>query len=258
MPAAPGGEAAALSPVAARLVAAARALLARGGFQALTVEAVAAEAGAYRDAVRYHFGSKAALVAAVVDSLAHDQSLAALAQSRELSSGHERVHALVAADRQLVDDRDGFRDFFALLPHVVQDADLQSRVARLYEWYRDLYTAGMEGAAGGVATRVSGARRRDLASLMVAMTDGLAVQELLDPDPARLDRLFRLWEEIVDRELRAPEPGSVLSFTGLDPRCTLAARVRRRMGGTDGRQASAQLLVGGTCRGAGDREVVQQ
>jgi AcrR family transcriptional regulator len=183
--------------VAARLVAAARALLARGGFQALTVEAVAAEAGAYRDAVRYHFGSKAALVAAVVDSLAHDQSLAALARSRGLSSPPARVHALVAADRQLVDDSDGFRDFFALLPHVVQDADLQARVAGLYEWYRDLYAAGLEGVAG-----VAGEQRlRDLASLMVAMTDGLAVQELLDPDPARLERLFGLWEELLRREL---------------------------------------------------------
>lgn len=199
----------ALSPVAARLVAAARTLLARGGFQALTVEAVAAEAGAYRDAVRYHFGSKAALVAAVVDSLAHDQSLAALARSRELASTPERVHALVAADLHLVDDRDGFRDFFALLPHVVQDADLQARVAGLYEWYRDLYAAGMEGEPVGGAASGDGAasggsgeqRPRDLASLMVAMTDGLAVQELLDPDPTRLERLFGLWEELLRREL---------------------------------------------------------
>jgi len=35
-----------LSPTARRLVAAARTLLARGGFEALTVEGVAAEAGA--------------------------------------------------------------------------------------------------------------------------------------------------------------------------------------------------------------------
>ena len=188
-----------ISPVAAKLVAAARTLLARGGFQALTVEAVAAEAGAYRDAVRYHFGSKAALVAAVVDSLAHDQSLAAVARAGELPSAAGRVQALVAADRQFVDDRDAFRDFFALLPHVVQDADLGARVARLYEWYRDLYSAAIAGEEG-VAEGPEAVRRRDVASLMVAMTDGLAVQELLDPDPARLDRLFSLWEELLARE----------------------------------------------------------
>jgi len=219
-----------LSPVAARLVAAARALLARGGFQALTVEAVASEAGAYRDAVRYHFGSKAALIAAVVDSLAHDQSLVAVEQTRELPSGPERVHALVAGDRRLVEDRDAFRDFFALLPHVVQDDDLRARIAALYEWYRELYAAGIEGDAGhapgggassggakgapggspaeapaaaspaaepaGVAAP-AGQRLSDIASLMVAVTDGLAVQELLDPDPGRLERVFRLWEELL-------------------------------------------------------------
>jgi AcrR family transcriptional regulator len=193
-----------LSPLAARLVTAARALLARGGFQSLTVEAVAAEAGAYRDAVRYHFGSKAGLIAAVVDSLAHDQSLSAAEQTRELPAGPARVHALVSGDRRLVADRDAFRDFFALLPHVVQDGDLRARIASLYEWYRDLYAAGMEGGVGAAAAPAGGddpaardRRLRDVASLMVAVTDGLAVQELLDPDPGRLDRLFRLWEELL-------------------------------------------------------------
>ena len=157
-----------LSPTARKLVAAARALLARGGFEALTVEAVAAEAGAYRDSVRYYFGSKAAFVAAVVDSLAHDQSLAAVASTRGLPAGAARVHALVAADRQLVDDRDAFRDFFALLPHVVMDEELRARVAAQYDWYRDLYAAGI--AAGDQA---GADRLRDLASLMVAMIDGL-------------------------------------------------------------------------------------
>ena len=186
-----------LSATARKLVAAARTLLARGGFEALTVEAVAAEAGAYRDSVRYYFGSKAALVAAVVDSLAHDQSLAAVEKTRWLPAGAERVHALVAGDRQLVDDRDSFRDFFALLPHVVMDGELRARVAALYDWYRGLYAAGIADGEGAAEL----GRLRDLASLMVAMTDGLAVQELLDPDGARLDRLFRLWEELLRREV---------------------------------------------------------
>ncbi len=185
-----------LAPPARRLVAAARALLARGGFEALTVEAVAAEAGAYRDSVRYYFGSKAAFVAAVVDSLAHDQSVAAVEKTRGLPAGAARVGALIAGDRRLLDDRDAFRDFFAIFPHVVMDEELRARVAALYDWYRDLYAAGMDGVPD--ATREQ--RLRDLASLMVAVTDGLAVQELLDPDGTRLDRLFSLWEELLRRE----------------------------------------------------------
>ncbi len=185
-----------LSPTARRLVAAARTLLARGGFEALTVEGVAAEAGAYRDSVRYYFGSKAAFIAAVVDSLAHDQSLAAVAETRVQPPGEGRVHALVAGDRQLVDDRDSFRDFFAIFPHVLLDEELRSRVAGLYDWYRDLYAGGM-----GATTATGEERLRRFASLMVAMTDGLAVQKLLDPESVDLDPLFGLWEEMLRRAL---------------------------------------------------------
>jgi AcrR family transcriptional regulator len=186
-----------LSPTAQRLVAAARRLLARGGYEALTVEAVAAEAGAYRDSVRYYFGSKAAFIAAVVESLAHDQSLNAHTETRALPAGDQRVHSMVASDRRLVDDRDGFRDFFALFPHVLLDDDLRLRVAALYDWYRDLYVDGIDDSAAAHDPE----RLRRLASLMVAMTDGLAVQKLLDPVGVDLESLFALWEEILRREI---------------------------------------------------------
>jgi AcrR family transcriptional regulator len=185
-----------LSPTARKLVVAARRLLARGGYEALTVEAVAAEAGAYRDSVRYYFGSKAAFVAAVVDSLSHDQSLSAVAEIQTASGGGERVHGLVAGDRRLVDDRAAFRDFFAILPHVVLEDELRERVAALYDWYRDLYVEGL-----GDATAVDESRLRAYASLMVAMTDGLAVQRLLDPDRIELGPLFELWESMLRRAL---------------------------------------------------------
>src|SRR5512137_1576645 len=110
-----------LSPTARKLVAAARRLLARGGYEALTVEAVAAEAGAYRDSVRYYFGSKAAFMAMVVDSLAHDQSLESAVRTRDLPAGAERVRALVDADRALAEDAASFRDFFTILPHALLD-----------------------------------------------------------------------------------------------------------------------------------------
>jgi AcrR family transcriptional regulator len=185
-----------LSPTACRLVEAARKLLARDGFDALTVEGVAAEAGAYRDSVRYYFGSKAAFIATVVESLAHDQSIAAFAETQTLPAGAPRVHSLVKGDRQLVGDSAGFRDFFAIFPHVLVDEELRGRVAALYEWYRDLYVAGM----GDTGSAQQNERLRSIASLMVAITDGLAVQKLLDP-AVDLEPLFELWERILRREL---------------------------------------------------------
>ena len=188
-----------LSPTARKLVAAARRLLARGGYEALTVEAVAAEAGAYRDSVRYHFGGKAAFIAAVVDSLSHDQGVGAVAETQAASGGDARVHGLVAADRRLADDRAVFRDFFAIFPHVLLDDELRERVAGLYDWYRDLYVEGF-----GEAAAAEEAHLRDLASLMVAMTDGLAVQKLLDPDGVDLESLFELWEAMLRASLPSP------------------------------------------------------
>ena len=44
-------------------------------------------------------------------------------------------------------------------------------------------------------------RLRRLASLMVAMTDGLAVQKLLDPDGVDLEPLFALWEGMLRHAL---------------------------------------------------------
>lgn len=186
-----------LSPTARRLVGAARRLLARGGYEALTVEAVAADAGAYRDAVRYYFGSKAAFIAAVVDSLAHDQMLNAAAETERLPAGKQRVHSLVAHDRKLLDDRDSFRDFFALLPHVLADDELRGRVASLYAWYRDVYAQLMDGEPAQQQ------RLRQYASLMVAMIDGLAVQVLLDPAGVDAGALLTVWEQMLHQALAA-------------------------------------------------------
>ncbi len=188
---------ASLSPTARRLVAAARRLLARGGFEALTVEAVAAEAGAYRDAVRYYFGDKAAFVATVVDSLAHDQTVDAFEKTRGLPSGAARVHALVDGDRVLAEDTSSFRDFFTIIPHALRDEELRPRVAALYDWYRDLYVRSL---ADGVDAEVR-ARLYEHAHLMSAVTDGLALQKALDPDRVDLDRLFGLWERMLRASL---------------------------------------------------------
>jgi AcrR family transcriptional regulator len=194
-----GDPVAELSPTARRLVAAARRLLARGGFEALTVEAVAAEAGAYRDAVRYYFGSKAAFVATVVDALAHEQSLEGALKTRDLPAGAERVRALVDADRRLAEDLGSFRDFFTILPHALRDEELRQRVARLYDWYRALYVRALDGEdAEGAATLQAHAH------LMAAMTDGLAVQKLLDPAGVDLEALYRLWARMLECSLSEP------------------------------------------------------
>lgn len=155
----------------------------------------------YRGSLCYYFGSKAASIAAVVDSLSHHQSFRGFTESQAVPAGAPRVHRLVASDRQLVEERDGFRDFFAIFSHVLLDEELRLRVAALHDWYRELYVRGM----GETDDEGDSGRLRRLASLMAAMTDGLAVQKLLDPDGTDLEALFSLWEEMLRRELLGEE-----------------------------------------------------
>ncbi len=180
------------STTADRLVAAARNLLTRGGPQALTVQAVAEEAGTYPDAVRYHFGGKAGLISATVESLANDQGFRAIARMSGSAPRADVVHRLVEADHDLLRDNDSYRDFYALLSGIVLDDELRERVAMLYRGYRAMY-GGVVGSEGGF----SDDELHALETLMIAVVDGLAVQKLLDPNSVRLDVVLPFWESLL-------------------------------------------------------------
>ncbi len=180
------------STTADRLVAAARSVLTRGGPQALTVQAVAEEAGTYPDAVRYHFGGKAGLISATVESLANDQGFRAIARMSGSAPRADVVHRLVEADHDLLRDDDSYRDFYALLSGIVLDDELRERVAVLYRGYRAMY-GGVVGSEGGF----SADELHALETLMIAVVDGLAVQKLLDPDSVRLDVVVPFWEDML-------------------------------------------------------------
>jgi len=121
---APGAPLAELPATARRILEAARRILERDGYAGLTYEALAAESGEYKDSVRYHFGGKAGLIAAVVDSSVHDASLAIFAEARELDDPVERVVTVVGASRELPGADDAWL-MWELLPHVTRREDLR-------------------------------------------------------------------------------------------------------------------------------------
>ena len=86
-----------LSPTAKRLLAAARRVLARDGFSGLTLEAITAEAGENKAAIRYHFGGKDALITTLVEWLDHDDSVRLVAQLQEERSRSARLDLLLRA-----------------------------------------------------------------------------------------------------------------------------------------------------------------
>ena len=169
-----------LSPTARYILEAARRLLIERGFVGLTIESIALEANETRASVTKHFGSKAGLIEALFDSLVHDTYVALVATVRRMSPGEERVGAYVAGLRTISEDIDAYRAFFQIAAQALRDPDLRTRMAKLYDWYREITLQ----ACGVRVPEDPAARRRMLATagLVLGAVDGLALQVAFDPE----------------------------------------------------------------------------
>ncbi|MFA4965439.1 MAG: TetR/AcrR family transcriptional regulator [Thermoleophilia bacterium] len=188
----------ALAPTAQRLLGAARRLVAVGGFEALTLSAVAREARESKASIGYHFGNKDGLIAALVDSLAHDANRGLIEETAKLPPGEGRVHALIDGETRIAADAEAFQSFFDALPHALRDPALRGRVAALYEGYRETVLRCLDADDPAV-----GAELRPFAMLMIAIVDGLAIQHGLDPDGADVGAATALWERLSQPYLAA-------------------------------------------------------
>jgi AcrR family transcriptional regulator len=178
------------------IVQAARRLLLAGGFEALRVDAIVREAGKNKASVKYYFGNKQGLIYALVDSLDHEQCLALAEQTRD-ATGEERLNRYIGGQTELASDADSFLMFFDLLPHVIRDEELRSRVARLYEWYHQMNMVWL-----GLTDQVTEENRDRLKAfvgLMVAAVDGLAIQAALRPEGFDVAASFEILELFLKR-----------------------------------------------------------
>jgi AcrR family transcriptional regulator len=161
-----------LPATAQRILKAASSLLAERGYEAVTLENVAAEAGVNKASIRYNFGNKAGLLIAVVDALIHDECLR-LAADVETVPEEERLHAAMVGMRRMIMDADSFRGFFDILPHAFRDPELRTRLFSLYEWW---YHQNLTWLGLGTPNAESSEMLMGLAELIAAIPDGLSVQ----------------------------------------------------------------------------------
>ena len=182
----------ALAPTAQRLLAAAQRLLTSGGFEALKLSAIAHAAGESKASIGYHFGNKAGLVTALVDSFAHDANRGLIEDTGELPKGEERIHALIDGETRIAADAESYQSFFEVLPHALRDGDLRERVAALYDGYRETVLRCLDASDPAAKEQL-----RPFAMLMIAVVDGLAIQHVLDPDVADVAAATDLWERLV-------------------------------------------------------------
>ena len=188
--------AAELPPTARRILKAARRVLGREGFGGLSLEAIAAEAGENKASIRYHFGNKAGLIAALVDSVVHDENVKLLKDIARADTEGDRVDILMEMHRRTTLSERQYRLFFDLFPNVIRDKALWPRMAELFRWYRELDALCLAPDADDALRE----RVEVLTALTVAVCDGLAMQHLADPE-YDLDPAFELYARIVSAAL---------------------------------------------------------
>ena len=181
----PGSATEPLSPTAARILEAAKRILADKGFAALTLEGIAAEAGVNKAATRYHFGSKAGLLEAVVDEIVLDECASMARDISPTASLDERLDSFLGSVRRMAVEPATFSGFFDILPHALRDRALRTRLIYLYEvWYAwNLEWLGVDAVDDERWEHLEG-----LGRLTAATIDGIAVQASIhgqnyDPEP---------------------------------------------------------------------------
>ena len=108
-----------LPETARNLLIAAKDIVAEEGFEALTLKTVSERAGENKAMVSYYFDNKAGLVAAVLDSVIHDEYLSSLDRMKDVAPG-ERIPRLVEEMRHMAESAEDFTVFYELLPHVLR------------------------------------------------------------------------------------------------------------------------------------------
>jgi len=174
-----------LPETAQRILTAATSLLAERGYEAVTLENVAAAAGVNKASIRYNFGNKAGLLMAIVDNLIHDECLR-LAADTENVPEEQRLHVAMLGIRRMIVEADSFRGFFDILPHAFRDPELRERMFSLYAWWyqQNLKWLGL----GDSKAAMDSDMLMGLAELIAAIPDGLSVQAGLNPDGFDLSR----------------------------------------------------------------------
>ncbi len=186
-----------LPTVARRIVDAAMDLIARDGLKRFTLTAVAKEAGIYADSIRYYFGGIGGVFETIVSTVSHATSVRSIESLLAIAERGRRAHAFAEAGRHIAEEEKEYRVFWEIVPRVIGDDVSRQRMAKEYEWYRELYLRDFPERPSELRHVRDRERARTLSSLMVAVIDGMALQKAIDPDHVDLEAVFAMWAEIV-------------------------------------------------------------
>jgi len=182
-----------LAPTAKRILDAGVRVLDREGFAGLTFERIARESGENGALIRYHFGSKAGLVRALVDAVLFSQARGLVQTLTPLAPGQERRDALFQRHRDVSKDLTTYRRMFEVTPYALRDPVLRPKLKELMQWYRelDMWVLGTEDPDARERAGLE-----PLSMLISAVLNGLALEVQSDPE-LDVSPAFDLWQKLV-------------------------------------------------------------
>ena len=179
-----------MPPTARSILQATRTLLEERGYRGLTFHAIAVKSGANQSMIRYYFGSKDGLIAALVDDLTHDASVELLQLAKNAKGEEDGLTSHLLSLRRLMEDP-SFKNLFDVLPEAIRRRHLRESLASLYEWYREIEVECFRSFSPEGAPDL-----RVLATLHMAVIDGLALQLALNEEAVDLDACWGLVESM--------------------------------------------------------------
>lgn len=195
---------------AAQIIAAATRAIARKGYARTSLNDIAREAGMSKGAVHYHFSTKEALVAKVLET-ACDVVAERTRDAWQRSSG-DPFEALRASVRELWAVRTSRSDEVSvvadLLAQALHDETLRPQLAGYYRFASSQTTQHLitELAAFGLRPRV---RAELIPRLLLGLLDGLVLQVFVDPGVIEPEELVQAVELIASALFEVGPPGPV-------------------------------------------------
>jgi AcrR family transcriptional regulator len=191
-----------------RLLDAAETVFLRRGLQGSSVEEIAAEAGYTRGAFYSNFESKDELFVQLLHTRVYDRYAELAEQSQEQpGTPREQLRWGIEQMRQMYMGDEGrwlFRLWLECLTQAARDEEFRKLAATFWSGNRALLSEGAEAAfeESGIEPPLP---TKQIATAMIALDVGLAVQHLVDPDEVSLDLYVPLYDLLFGRLV---DPGS--------------------------------------------------
>lgn len=164
-----------------RILSAARQLLVERGHAAVTISEIAREAGVSRGLLHYYFESKEHILAQVVRRNVEQSIEETSGLLREAGSREELIQQFMRAYQEAVGRGTGYALYFEAFVQGRVHETVRVELADLFQARRDSLAEALRAAEERGSIRLAG-DAVGVASVILALGDGVALQYLADPD----------------------------------------------------------------------------